>query len=343
MNEKLKFSWGHIIAFIAILAVSYVSFTGLTYLTDGDFIFAIIGMAVLDLVFIGVFIGAQMLKASGTQMRRKIKYERALILISPAIFVAAMIIMAHFFTVHKQEKQIRTQFNNSIENARRMFDDYETYSAERMAKYNDMLSKAIGGNAGKKSLQNYGLRSDNVEIQKTNMEEVLRIQLLSSNYEALKASAINWINDAQNGATTWNVFILGNTKEIKKSIQGWEKRLNELSAKKMSNEEIDGEVETFSSQNASMAVKGLDSLNSTFTTMKFPTIGAIMFGIIIYLMLILPYFIQRRHTKSIYRNIFSLKKREPGLNFDISDENINRNSGIEKKQEKNIDDGVFRM
>ena len=37
MNEQLKFSWGHIIAFLALIIISYISFVGVTYMTDGDF------------------------------------------------------------------------------------------------------------------------------------------------------------------------------------------------------------------------------------------------------------------------------------------------------------------
>ena len=45
MNERLQFSWGHIIAFVALIAVSYISFMGITYLTAGNFLAALAGMA----------------------------------------------------------------------------------------------------------------------------------------------------------------------------------------------------------------------------------------------------------------------------------------------------------
>lgn len=52
MFEKLQFSWGHIIAFLALIAVSYLSFVGLTYLTGGNFMWAVACMSVIDIVFI---------------------------------------------------------------------------------------------------------------------------------------------------------------------------------------------------------------------------------------------------------------------------------------------------
>ena len=110
MNETLKFSWGHIIAFLALIAVSYISFVGFTYLTNGNFSYALIGMFLTDMIYLGVFIGAQLLKASGRKMRRKIIWERILVFGSPIIFIAGMISMSHFWTVKSREETIVENF-----------------------------------------------------------------------------------------------------------------------------------------------------------------------------------------------------------------------------------------
>ena len=56
MNEQLKFSWGHIIAFLALIVLSYITFVGVTYKTDGNFMKASIAMIVIDIVLL-VFMG----------------------------------------------------------------------------------------------------------------------------------------------------------------------------------------------------------------------------------------------------------------------------------------------
>jgi len=56
INETLKFSWGHIIAFLAMIFISYVSFMGLTYWTDGDFFIAGIGVAIIDILLLVFFL-----------------------------------------------------------------------------------------------------------------------------------------------------------------------------------------------------------------------------------------------------------------------------------------------
>ena len=62
MNKKLVFSWGHIIALLAIIAFSYLAFTGFCYYTGGCFLLSGLLVAAIDLLLILVFIGAQQLK-----------------------------------------------------------------------------------------------------------------------------------------------------------------------------------------------------------------------------------------------------------------------------------------
>ena len=76
INEKLKFSWGHIIAFVAMIVISYFSFLGLTYLTDGNFIFTGIGVVVIDVIIAFAFLGAQIAKGAKKKFERHIITER---------------------------------------------------------------------------------------------------------------------------------------------------------------------------------------------------------------------------------------------------------------------------
>lgn len=302
MNEKLQFSWGHIIAFLALIAVSYISFVGFTYLTNGDFTFALFGMGITDIVFIIFFIGAQQMKASGVKMKRKIIWERIFIFGSPIVFIAGMISMSHFWTVKSQNNAIVETFKNSINSSRQLFTDYEDYSNQRIDAYQNNLTQIIvNKSSNPQAFKGAGFEDSKASIQRDNMVETLRIQLLSQNYDSLKTVANKWIDEAAQGASTWNVFLLGNTREIKEALGNWENQLKSFSAKEMSNENIAGTVDHFQSNGAKDAIEGIESLTSSFTTQKFPTLAAIIFGLIIYLMLLFPYIIQDRHTKNVYR------------------------------------------
>ena len=301
LNQRLRFSWGHIFAFIAIILVGYTSFVGFTYLTRGNFIFGAIGMGVTVLVFIFVFITAQQLKASDYKISRKIKWERFLILISPLVFAAGMIAMSHFWTVQSQNDIVVSNFNNALNHGKGIFADYEKYADNRISKYDAELTQIIEARESNPELYLQAGFSPEIErLQKENMVEVLRLQLYNSNYDSLKNLAVTWIDKANNGASAYNVFLLGNTREISQALTNWQKKLQGFTTKKLSNEELVNPVEEFKSNSGTAAAKEIDALGQSFTVQKFPTVYAIIFGVFIYFMMIFPYLIQERHSKSMY-------------------------------------------
>ncbi len=308
MNEKLSFSWSHIFAFLALIAVSYLSFVGFTYLTNGNFTTALIGMAVTDLLYIVFFIGAQQLKASGESMKIKIIFERIAVFTAPIIFIAGMISVSHFWTVHSHNDEIVDTFNESINSSKKLFDDYESYSTARIDNYEKMLNKIIADRKyDPSSFSRAGFVQGKAHIQKDNMVEALRLQLLSQNYDSLRTEAIAWIDKSSNGASTWNVFLLGNTREIASALNSWENQLKGYSEKAMFNEMMKGDVYMFSSDEAQKAISGIEGLTATYTQMGPPSLPAIIFAVVCFLMLMVPYWIQDRHAKNVYRLVGSEK------------------------------------
>ena len=335
MNKTLTFSWGHIIAFLALIAVSYLSFVGFTYLTNGNFTYALIGMSITDILFILFFIGAQQMKASGRNMKRKIIWERIFLLGSPLIFVAGMFSISHFWTVNSRNDEVVDRFRIAITGSKQLFSDYNEYANQRIATYDEDLSKIIANRAeGPQTFIKAGFEEGKAEIQKENMVETLRLQLLSQNFDSLKNVANIWIDEASQGASTWNVFLLGNTREIEAALRNWENELKSFSSKEMSNEGLTGKPIHFHSESVEKAIRGIGDLTSSFTTKKAPSLNAILFGILLYLMLIFPYFLQERNTRSIQQNIF--KKKKGFSQIDLRDENNHSSS-------HSSNNGTFRI
>lgn len=287
INETLKFSWGHIIAFIALIFISYVSFMGITYLTDGDFLSAGIGVLIINLVLIIFFIIPQILKGADEKFSRKIIFERILFFAAPVFFLVVMVPYAHFWTVFENRAEVESTFSESIKTTKGMFDSYEVYANNRIKEYDKKLA-----------------RNKTASVHRSNEVEALRLQLIADNYDELKKSAIDWVDNAS-GATVWNVFMIGNIKKIEAAIENWNKSLNKFSSKTMT-DEPDG-VEAFSSSDPSVttAKSNLNNLRSVYTTMGTPTLLAIGVGLLLYLLLLFPYIIQSRNTKSTFRLIGS--------------------------------------
>lgn len=322
MNEQLKFSWGHIIAFLALIAISYISFIGVTYLTEGDFTKAAITMVCIDLVLLFLFIGAQIAKATVRKFARWIYFERICVFCSPIVFILIMSPYFHFWTVHSQNNEIISDFTNAINASKQMFTDYEEYSNSRIKNYKQMLEHIISNKSTlTNELASCGFTPGKEQMQKDNMVRTLQLQLLSVNYNSLKAEATKWIDQSSDGVSTWNVFLLGNTKEIKKAIHEWCSQLSSFANNKLSNEEFNeyNKVETFEETSKSMTAvdNGLDSINGKFTGRGFPNIWSIISAILLYFALLFPYFLQDRHTKSQYRLIGMEKSVSQGDFIDL--------------------------
>lgn len=338
MNEQLKFSWGHIIAFLALIILSYITFVGVTYKTDGDFAKAAIAMVLVVVVLFVFFLGAQMLKATTRKFAKRIWIERILVFGSPIAFLLCLIPYFHFATVQSQDEEIVKHFTDAISASKQMFADYDTYSMERISNYDHMLSRVITNKSiHPNEFASCGFTNGKEEIQKGNMVKALRLQLISENYDSLKTEATKWIESSSNGASTWNVFLLGNTKEIKKAIHDWNVQLIEFANHKMNNEEFNGynEVKLFEEASGSLnsVDRGLDGLKIKFTKSSFPPIGSILGSIVLYFALLFPYFLQDRHTKSQFR-LLGMEKgasRSPSITI-----NTTRSTKKNVKQEKEI-------
>lgn len=301
INETLKFSWGHIIAFVALIFISYVSFMGITYFTDGNFQYAGIGVLIVDLQLVLFFIVPQILKGTDEKFGRKIIIERILFFIAPVAFVVAMIPYIHFWTVFEKRTQIETAFTESIKATKEMFVSYETYAINRIENYDKELMHV----------------SSDV-MHKNNKVDALKLQLLDENYKALRNSAYKWIDNAS-GATVWNVFMIGNIKQIESAIENWNKSLNVYSSKRMSDESIG--VEPFSPLDPSVdtAKSNLKELRSIYTSHGSPSLIALVSSICLYILLLFPYIIQSRNTKSTYRLIGAESKSRKSLDSSRDD------------------------
>lgn len=170
------------------------------------------------------------------------------------------------------------------------------------------------------------------------------MQLIDKNYTSLKNSAFEWIDNAS-GATVWNAFMIGNIQKIESALDKWNSILVEFSSKKMIDE--DSETLAFSNMDESvrLAKEKLSSLRNIYTFRQSPNIISISIGIALYILLLFPYIIQSRNTKSTYRilgsersphaskrnkNISKRKtkyREEDDITININNDNYHPNSG----------------
>ena len=318
-NEKLKFSWGHIIAFVALIAISYFNFLGLTYLTDGHFILTAIAMVVLDVVVLFFFIGAQYLKGTDRKFKKRIPFERTLVFMAPFVLAVSMYPACHFWTVFDNRTQIEEKFSDSVRTSEQLFSNYEEYAKDRIDRYKRRVAHG-GGTA----------------VRKNNKVEALTLQLMDDNFTTLRNSAMEWVNQAQD-ATVWNVFMIGNLNTIQEAITSWKDQLTSFSEKKMSDE---GNVSVFDSDSASMEMiaGNFDSIRAAYHKKSF-SVYAIILLIVSYFFMMFPYFVQRRNTKSIY-HLFRNETGKSGITLDLEDDTSEKSGKVRRAGKADTVDDV---
>lgn len=301
-NKTLKFSWGHIIAFVALIFISYVAYMGDFYMNGGDFMQSAIKVFILDVLLLLTFIGAQIKKGADEKFGRSLVIERILICLCPVVFIFAMIPYNHFWTVFAQREEIKSQFNKSIVGAKQMFEDYQEYSNDRIANYSLTLDQIVAQKAKYSTVyRKSGFTASNEQIRKENFVLALKLQLLSQNTDSLQTVANNWIDEANQGASVWNAFLIGNIAQITDAIDKWHSILTDYSKPVLSNEIATGKtVSPFDENKKSIeaATSGLNSLKDVYTNSNGIETNTIITGIILFLMLLFPYMLQSRNLKA---------------------------------------------
>lgn len=315
MNKFLKFSWSHIFTFLAVILMAYFSFLGVSYWTHGNFFVAGIVTAVIVVLLIFWFVTAQMLKGTSGQFmkfKKSIAMERFLIFSCPVVFILSLGPLVHFWNVHSHNDEIVKTFKDGINASTGLFDLYENYAHERLDAFSTKL-KNPSANAGAALFKGISSR----DVQREMMTQCLNDKLLGSNFTDLKQKSTQWIQEANQEPSTWNVFLLGNIKEIKRSMQEWRDLLVDFSTPILKCESLAAtDVKPFDDDRGIInnAVGILDRLDAIYSTMEGPKPAAIGFAIAIFFLLLFPYLLQSRHSKSIYR-LLGKRQSLGGMSF----------------------------
>ena len=296
MHEKLKFSFGHILAFLSLIFGGYVTFVGVTYYTGGDYI---IGGAVaigISLVLLFLLFRLQLLKSVNEKFESYIIHERITLVVFTLTCCGAFIPFSHFWTVKSHEEDILVKFEESLQFARQLFSDYDEYANERI----HVLEE------GK---NDYNPRS--AALERASYQAGLKgiqIQLLPDKYLNLEQEALEWVDQSEKTISIWNVFLMGNVNVINSSIRDWHDEMSNMSThitdlelnhnkSKIDRKSIPSPFKR--TEEIAQSSSELESVLLLYSTVELPKPLAWLTGILAILMLYLPWIIQKRSPKSM--------------------------------------------
>ncbi len=302
MNTKLKFAYGYVLAIISLIVIAYLVFVGMLYLMGGKFIPTLLITCGLLLLLTISCVALQRLKGTDRKFNKRINGERVLLPLMGVLCLVTMVPFTHFFTIHKHEQEITTEFTAMIDKSKLMLNEFKTVSKERVINYNKNLKRLLRSDADKRKVTggNEFLQKVPREILRENMIHIMETQLgTGENDDSLRMGASAWLDDARRGVTVWNVFLLGNVNKIREAIDLWNEQMVESSKLLFPGEKTGkGMDHVFASEHIDEIHQHLSNIDNVSTRLAFPGPLALLAGLVCMSLLFLPYYLQQRHTRS---------------------------------------------
>lgn len=301
MNKKLVFSWGHILAALACIALSYAAFVGLCYYTGGNFLLSGLIVAFIDTLLIISFIGAQQFKIWEGDFHKNIIIERWLLFIfAPLALVIAMTPVNHFLLLRDNQDKIVSQFTCATDTAKMIFNDFETYANDRIMAINKTYTTRKATDAEAK-------------LERFNARRALKLQLLGHNYDTIRNTAIDWIDNTVGTPSIYNIMVLGNLNEINKAFMNWNQQLSKFSSFRLSHESKSTSDFGLDNPRIIKSINILENLKTLYRSPHGIARNTIPVALILGFLLLIPWLIQRRNTKSTYRLLGKKKASRDGF------------------------------
>ena len=175
MGDRLKFSFGHVIAFVSLMFIGYVTFMGAVYFSGADFEWALFSVLV---EVVGLFVLLMLLQKMKTvqhHFKRNIWIERAFLLLLLAGCCYAFTHFMKFWNVFENRHLVSERFSEATAAADSMFVGYDNYSDQRIRDHEARL-------------KNYYNLSEEQLLYQVN-DSILYIKLQSEAYSEIEKKA----------------------------------------------------------------------------------------------------------------------------------------------------------
>jgi len=307
MNQS-KFSLADLLTVLGTLGFGFFCFLSLNFLSLGETIPSLIVATVIALLLGGLAFGLKLFKKTIRNFKTCIIWEWVLLLFFIIFAFVAIFPFSHYFVVSEQKANIQSKVIANIKQAEGLFADYEHYANNRLNIYKSRLNSVVAAkNVNPSEYRNYGFvngTDDNTQVE--NKMFTLRAQLYPTNYSdtinhnGMKEVGTTWLANAKNTIADWKpIGIVDVINKVETNITTWKNDLHQFSSFKAQGE-IANDFEyplTF------------DDVTGKMTELNKPTSLSIIYAIGFYTLMLLPWIIQRRSTKSKY-SLFSFLKRK---------------------------------
>lgn len=283
MNNRLLTAWLIVFMVLLIIGIGFAMFEGISFYSGGNFTLAFLASLGICVFMFFMFFLPQQLKGSAGDFNKKIWIERWLVFpLAPLTLLIAMLPISHFLNIQHQKDEIVSHFTCAVDTAKAMFVEYEDYAHDRMQDFN------------------YRLRHQK-QLDRQNKLRAMELQLLSASYDTLHVSALRWIEASIDEPSTLDVFLMGNIDEIEYAIEDWNLQLEQFSRRMLSDEPESTARFAMPAASAQVSKQLLEDLRQRYrqtSLTQLLTPRSLFTLAVLWLLLMLPYLFQQRHSKS---------------------------------------------
>lgn len=322
--KKTKVTLANVLLIVAAIGFGFGCYLSVNFLTLGDTKQSLIGAVIISLVLAGLAFAAQKFKTANRSFRTNIILEIvALLLFIGAAFIAVQP-FSHVFTVFKQKEDVENKVIENLNQAQKMFDSYEDYATKRENTYKSTIKSVVAAKQVNPSeYKNYGFdnnRPDDKQIETKVF--TLHAKLFPSNYKndsipknGIKGAAINWLDKVKKNLKSDFGFTFGIVKilnEVPLKIKDWKTKLTDFS-------EFRAKGETAKNFDYPL---NFNTVKKQLTKKGTPTLLSVVLALVAYMLMLLPYFVGIRSTKSPYSCLFrkkNSKSKDNGIDVYMND------------------------
>lgn len=315
MHENLKFSFGHILAFLSLIWIGFSVFVGTTYQAGGDIRSGILASSLTLVVLLAALLYLQQLKATERKFDKRIVLERATFALLAASCLAAYYPINHLWNVRDRMSPISEGIKASLQTSSSLFTRYNEYAEDRLKTY-----------AGQQTAAN------TKKVTALNRHKALQLQLLPAQLDELETEAANWIRHSGNYLSIWNVFLLSSIDDIRTGLETWHRQLNQLSLHRMQDESGSLPHEFAMTEEVEETMHRITEVKSYYSGAGGLNLLALSINLVAFAALFMPWLIQPRSPKSKMA-FFGRKIMKHG--FSLSDE---QRIVIKRKRSYTLDD-----
>ncbi len=298
--KQPKVTLANVLLIIAGLGFGFTIYLSINFITLGDTSQSILSAFIITLFLAGFALGAQLLKRAQKNFKTTIILELVALLLFIVVAFLAINPFSHVFTVFKKKEDIENKVMENINQAQKMFEEYENYVISRENNYRRKLKSVIASKlVNPEEYNNIGfdnVRSDNDQINFKVF--ILHTKLMPSNFQndtiqkqdGIKGAAVKWLNEVNKIVKSDFGFMFGIVKIINEApikIDSWKLDLIEFSKYRADTEAVEDFTYPLD----------FKTVQNQLTEIESPTLLSLILTLIAYSLMLLPYFLTRRSSR----------------------------------------------